>query len=252
MDISVISITARKDPGLFRLVESLRRQDFKGKFEFIFCDRLYDERHEEIENVLKKSGLNYKYLADRIPIKGPSCAAARNQCVEAATGKYILNVDDLCVVPSDTLSLHWNYYMEGFDAVAGSYEVFEGGDAPDSRRSGEYLVDDTTIHLQFWGLHVGFTKAVWEKVNGYNEIYDGVYGMEDIDFGMRLGKTDASFRWAPEIRVMCDKGPSHVPLHTLYDIQNPETSWSSGDYCWRNDKLFNIWQAIGPIWGMRR
>ena len=38
----------------------------------------------------------------------------------------------------------------------------------------------------FYGMHTAFPKKVWEKIGGYNEVYDGWWGYDDIHFAWEM------------------------------------------------------------------
>ena len=38
----------------------------------------------------------------------------------------------------------------------------------------------------YYGMHTAFPKKVWEKISGYNEVYDGWWGYDDIHFAYEM------------------------------------------------------------------
>ena len=46
---------------------------------------------------------------------------------------------------------------------------------------------------------MAFTKKVWEKVSGFDETFDGTYGWEDIDFGIRSTMQVRSSDWLQNV-----------------------------------------------------
>ena len=42
--VSIICITAREQPGLGRLIDSIKAQDFEGEIELVYGDRLWEKR----------------------------------------------------------------------------------------------------------------------------------------------------------------------------------------------------------------
>ena len=258
MKVSIICITARKMPGLGRLLDSLNEQTFpKSDFELIYGDRLWEEREEAVLALLDESGLSYQYVRDIPNQPGPCPAGARNACVSVAKGKWILSIDDLTFLEPDTLQRHYDLYCAGFDAAAGSY--LESGDdgewkVTDGRVTNEGGIvspDDFTIWMSWWGLHTAFTKKAWEKINGFDEAFDGVYGMEDIDFGHRLKMSGSAMAWEPTLLVRCDKGSSHNDTHSQLIPNNAPTSWARGSLKWRNDKLIDYCRAMNIVRGTR-
>ena len=258
MKVSVVCITAREKPGLGRLLDSLSQQTFDGaEFELVYGDRLWEERGDSVRSYLAESGVNYQYIEDEPTQPGPCPAGARNACIAAATGEWIISIDDLTFLEPETIERHYALYGSGFDAMAGSYlSSVDGGEyqIEDTRVTNEGGVvspTDHTVWMCWWGLHTGFSKAAWEKVNGYDETFDGVYGMEDIDFGHRLKMAGCSMAWQPDILVRCERGSSHTDTHAQLIPDDAPTSWARGDLKWRNDKLIDFCRAMNVVRGAR-
>jgi len=262
MKVSVICITARSKPGLGRLLDSLKEQTFDGDFELVYGDRLWEEREEAVVTLLEESGIPFKYVRDTPTQPGPCPAGARNSCIEVASGEYIISIDDLTFLTEDTIQSHYELFSQGFDAVAGSYltedkEVAEFGDGwiiEDTRITNEGGVvspTDHTVWMCWWGMHTGFSKAAWENINGYDETFDGVYGMEDIDFGHRLKMSGCAMAWQPNLLVKCDRGSNHNDTHAQLIPHDAPTSWTRGSLKWRNDKLIDYCRAMNIVRGKR-
>tara|TARA_B100001094_G_scaffold112644_1_gene108588 strand:+ start:30623 stop:31414 length:792 start_codon:yes stop_codon:yes gene_type:complete len=258
MKVSVICITARETPGLGRLLDSLVSQTFpKEDFELVYGDRLWESRESEVKALASEYQLNFTYVRD-IPTKeGPCPAGARNACVDVAKGDWILSIDDLTFLKPDTIQQHWDLYLSGFDSVAGSYLSSTGGeefvidDARITNEGGVVSPTDLTVWLSWWGLHTAFSKTAYDKINGYDETFDGVYGMEDIDFGHRLKMAGCTMAWEPSILVLCDKGPSHKDTHSTLLKEGAPTSWARGSLKWRNDKLIDYSRAMNVVRGKK-
>lgn len=272
MKVSVICITARQKPGLGRLLDSLLEQHFpKEHFELVYGDRLWEDREEAVLEMLEESGLNYKYVRDIPNQPGPCPAGARNACVDVAEGDWILSIDDLTFLEPDTIQRHYALYREGFDAVAGSYLEsvadwdkegvqterpalvidWRNTDGRVTNEGGIVSPDDHTIWMAWWGLHTAFSKKAWKEINGYDEVFDGVYGMEDIDFGHRLKMSGCAMAWEPTLLVKCDKGSSHNDTHAQLIPGDAPTSWARGSLKWRNDKLIDYCRAMNIVRGTR-
>lgn len=258
MKVSVVCITAREKPGLGRLLDSLREQSFdRNEFELVYGDRLWRDRDDDVRALLVESGLRYKYIRDEPTQLGPCPAGARNACIAAAEGEWIISIDDLTFLEPDVIEKHYGLYQAGFDAVAGSYlsTIDEGEyqmeDARVTNDGGIVSPTDHTVWMCWWGLHTGFSKGAWEKVNGYDETFDGVYGMEDIDFGHRLKMAGCSMAWEPSMLVRCERGSSHNDTHAQLIPEDAPTSWVRGNLKWRNDKLIDYCRALNVVRGAR-
>ncbi len=263
--VSIVCITARPNPGLGRLLDSIKDavsgiEDMKDPkyVEIVYGDRLWEERQESVIHLLKDSGLRWQYVRDTPTQPGPSPGGARNACIDAARGDWIISIDDLTFLTPEVIARHWELYREGFDAVAGSFLSLEEGGEPfedDSRVTGKGGVIapvDGTIWQSWWGMHTGFSKKAWQRINGYDELFDGVYGMEDIDFGHRLKASGCSMAWEPGLKVLCERGSNHNDTHKQLIPDSAPTSWVRGEVKWRNDKLIEISRACRVTRGMRR
>ena len=259
IEISVVCITARPKPGLGRLVTSLLHQTVStDRFELIYGDRQWSTREAIIVQTLSESGLQYQYVRDEPRKPGPCPAGARNACIQRARGRWILCIDDLTYLPKDLLEGHLDLMSQGFDAMCGSYLTLKDDgtiENEDERVLGRKSVGmkDQLIHLSWWGMHMGFTKDAWGDVNGFDEAFDGVYGMEDIDFGHRLKGAGKALAWEPALKVLCERGSRHNDTHVqlLTSKMNAPTSWFRGGPVWRNDKLIHFMRAANVVRGER-
>jgi len=41
-------------------------------------------------------------------------------------------------------------------------------------------------YAYFYGMHTAFPRKIWEAIGGYNEVYDGWWGYDDIEFAYRM------------------------------------------------------------------
>jgi glycosyltransferase involved in cell wall biosynthesis len=253
------------------LLKSLAEQTFPDNaFELVYGDRLWESREAEVKAVLMGSGLNWVYVRDKPTMPGPCPAGARNACVERSHGDWIISIDDLTYLPKDLIERHVALMEEGFDAVCGSYltlkedavsrhdirwerESIKNEDLRVTGAGGAAEMSDQLIHLSWWGMHMGFSKSAWSVINGFDERFDGVYGMEDIDFGHRLRGAGMALAWCPELKVLCERGSRHVDTHVqlLDSKRNAPTSWFRGVPVWRNDKLVYYNQALNVVRGAR-
>lgn len=255
--VSIICITAREQPGLGRLIDSIKAQDFEGEIELVYGDRLWEKRENHVIALMEEEGVDFKYVRDMPTQPGPCPAGARNACVRECSGDYIISLDDLTFLYPDTVRRHYELFQQGFDAVCGTYftETENGPIIEDFRITNENGVitpTDHTVWMCWWGIHTGFSKEAWERVNGYDETFDGVYGMEDIDFGHRLKMSGCAMAWESDLFVLCDKGTSHTDTHEQLIPENAPTSWSRGSLKWRNDKLIDFCRAMNIVRGKRR
>ena len=76
------------------------------------------------------------------------------------------------------------------------------------------------------------------KVGGYDENYDGVYGWEDIDLGIRMYRAGAVIGFKPEIRNKFEMMYSEDLVENLIVDKGAQVpNYTQGEVKWRNDKL---------------
>ena len=242
--LSVICCTARDDPGLPALVKSLEEQGMaKELFELVYCDKF---NRKGLKKILSDSKLNYQYLHEKDTGKvGQTISSARNQAVEAARGKYIVNVDDLITFYPNTLALHLQAFEDGYDGVAGFADFVHEGrfhEMEPGKVDERMNLPQTSLMAaqHFYGYHCSFKKSYGEKVGGYDEAYDGVYGWEDIDIGIRMFRAGATIGFMPHIRVHQVRNDVHEDLVENLIVDKGSDiprSILQGEVKWRNDKL---------------
>ena len=195
--ISVVVITARKEPGFVELVKGL--QGIKD-LELVYVDALKDSRNGHWEQAMAQLGIDFLHLKDSG--NGPSTASARNMGIKHANGDWIICIDDLTTIDTNVLKIHSKAHELGFDAVAGSYTL-NGKLAAhsDSRYGNPEAANGSWIAAHYYGMHMGFAKKAWEEIGGFDTSYDGVYGWEDCDFGRRLFLNGWAMAWLPTDQV---------------------------------------------------
>lgn len=255
---TIICITARVEAGLEELIGSVLKQDYPLKqIELIIVDKKKKERPEisAILDELKGKLRNALHLQDP-PTKhiGPCPSTARNYAIANSTGDWIITVDDLTTLMPDTVSLHMAEFAKGFDVLACSYVVSSTSeknlvdDREDPRIdvfNGFYYspqVRDNWVAVNLFGMHVGYSRKAILKINGYDSLYDGVYGQEDMDIGLRFQNAGCVFKWCPHILVGCARDNRHVPTHaTMFkDKKDVPIAFWRGTYRWRNDLLLDM------------
>ncbi len=255
--LSVLVITAREKAGFEDLVRSLQRNapalaKYGCGLELVYVDRqwemregLYTKAMEQIEEI------DFIYIRDEPTAEGPCPGGARNAGIEASTGDWIVSIDDLTVFYEDSLLRHLNYFKQGFDACVGTFDVIldDGtvvdGPIADSRLSDSRRSDGQWAANHFYGMHMAFTKKAWKGVGGFDNLFDGVYGQEDCDFGLRLWKSGCSIGWFEDVKVLCYRGDGHTSTHQamFQDPSKVPTAYVAGVPKWRNDALIQ-WNAV--------
>jgi glycosyltransferase involved in cell wall biosynthesis len=203
---------------------SLEKQSFQN-FEVIVVDALYPEKQEGIKSRKWSFPIKYVpvHTNHRFWLNRSSwnIAGMLNTALLYAEGELIVRMDDCSEAPDERyLQKFWDSYQNGYFALA-MHTRYRGGKQayyneeyrregyeiarePASRKDillnffkeGEPIRDTRwlTVETQsrmvappewFYGFS-SFSLEAALKVNGFNELFDGVKGQEDQDFGIRL------------------------------------------------------------------
>lgn len=257
MKVSIVVITARTDPGFKELANSLLKSSHKD-LELVLVDRLKESRTSSWSEACETAGIRFTHVQDGFQ-SGPCPSAARNLGITAASGDYIICIDDLTSFSPNLISEHVTVANLGFDAICGSY-VERIGDSErfDPRTSDPFQSHGKWASQRFYGMHMGFTKSAWETVGGFDESFDGAYGFEDCDFGRRLFRAGLAIGWFPSLSVVCYKDSrhdlEHLNVNRGYKGVGVERSFTDeplanvyGSFKWKNDKLILLNDKIGKI-----
>ena len=241
--ISVICCTARKEAGIKEMLKSLEKQTYKD-FEFVLVDKAWESRDEDFIVMLNDTSVNCKYIKDKSEHGFVSIASARNLAVDNSSGEWIVSVDDRTLFYSNTLELHAQAIDEGWDAMAGFSDFHHEGifadkepDKEDKRAEHPNAGNGPYASSHFYGYHMGFSKKAWAKVRGFDETYDGVYGWEDVDFGIRLGNAGAVVKLGSECRVLQIRDEKH---DEVFVKENAPHALTGGHIRWRNDRMYRL------------
>lgn len=189
--ITVIQCTKRKKPMFEWALESLKNQIFKD-FEYIIVDGLYDERKDAVNELIQSFDLDFavhhiKDKPTRWKNKRPALCNARNTGLIFAKGKHIVFHDDNCKMPPNWLEKHFEWLEQNY-LVAGGFTPYENSSiAYDRQDTRLETVNKTEITGGDWlyGTNFSFPLCVAEDINGFDELYDGEIGQDDVDFGIR-------------------------------------------------------------------
>ena len=261
MRISILTITAREHTGFESLVSSLQDAAPQLKAEGCSLELVWVHRNPGDKKALytaamdQVEGIDFVFVDDEPSHKGPCPAGARNAGVRACTGDWIVSVDDLTRFQEHALLYHLSYARAGVDACVGTFDVQKDDSTivpcfeADSRMKDPRCSDGEWASNHFYGMHMAFTKQAWSMVGGFDESFDGVYGQEDCDFGLRLWRAGCSIIWTDKARVLCYRGEKHNSTHD-YLFTDPSvvpTAYVSGVPKWRNDALIQWNTIVGKV-----
>lgn len=230
MKFSVIVPVYNRIDEVAELLASLRAQTAQN-FEIILVEDGSTEPCREEAEKARKEGLDVSYYYK----ENEGRSIARNYGMERAKGDYLVFFDSDCVIPAE--------YFERLEAElnANPLDCFGGPDAAhesfsDTQKAINYSMTSllTTggirggrISLEKFvprTFNMGFSKAVYEKVGGFREMFS-----EDIDMSTRIRQAGFSIGllqnpvWHKRrvdfkkfFRQVYVFGMSRVTLHLLY------------------------------------
>lgn len=211
--ISVCTITKRTTPLIRETIESLKNQSIQI-IEYIIVDGYYHARAEHFAALI--ASCDAQFAIRHLPPKPtrwgplrPAISNARNTCFLWAEGDLIVELDDCCTyLPTDFLERHVAWSLKGF-AVSGSWTL-DGFHDP---RMDEYLQPADVGPGHFYSANRSYPLKKALEVNGYEELFDGEQGNEDIVFSHALSQAGVRFKYDPTLEVRFDSR-----VHTLTQL----------------------------------
>jgi hypothetical protein len=214
--LTVCLTTLRKEPRFSLLVESLLVSAAKHTdvaWEFLVIDGLlwYDEaaRRDELTEIIH-GRFPHRHLVPKPSVwQGPTrlttkdywdACSARNTALCYAKGKQIVFIDDCFEVSEDWLAGHAR------GARLGAIYVGPFRDAGHTCEECDHRIKDCPSLRPCspgwtYGMNMGVPIEASFEINGYDEAYSGQAGVEDIDFGLRLGRRLVEAWFNPKIFV---------------------------------------------------
>jgi len=200
------------------LVKQKIKSDFK--FEVVIVD---NNSTDDIDAIYQKyrTKLDLTLVQRRKLENTFSVPSARNMGIQQAKYDYIIGMDSDVIlnenflenmyqflsskpntVPYMVTAERWFVCTEGFsdDQLLEDYTVTEKYPRilskanyfkpRDNRFSHGNILKNIETGWQpwayFYGMHTAFPKKIWEKIHGYNEVYDGWWGYDDIHFAWEM------------------------------------------------------------------
>lgn len=212
---SVVFATRDRAERLEALLASLRDQDFGDPFEVVVVDDgSRDATQAVLQAEVERGGLDLTVIVHEAA-QGP--AAARNAGWRAARAAFIAFTDDDCVVvPGWLRELHRN---AGDDPM----RIVQGRVLPrpeESDRNGPFSRSLRVESLGpfFQTANVAYSRALLERVNGFDELTFTVPGGEDADLAHRCFDAGAS-------AVFASEALAHHAVHVLGPVGKLRVAW---------------------------
>ena len=249
--------------------ESIRQQIMPSEdFELIIVDDWISLRREELSGYVQALSVMNKYhlLTGYVPPKQTGISyhnsAAFNTGLALATGELVIFLVDFVWLPEDFLERHWRFYKEhpGYSLsvyvdrykyppiVDGNLSIFDKWFDRDF--AGTWFSDGNLIYQERKGgaldreigrgiyempgdkiymLGDSVPLAVMKELNGWDERYDGGYGSNDLDVGLRANMAGWKFAAdlaAPTLKKLGDKSMAHLlPTIKTKFIRQPEDNY---------------------------
>jgi glycosyltransferase involved in cell wall biosynthesis len=217
-DVSVIIPTYNRSQLLSYTLDSLMKQSIgKHKFEIIVADDgSTDDTRQMLLRYQMLMNIKYVYQEDR----GYRPASARNKAILLAEGKICLFIDASVIVDANCLAEHIRFhsrsaspvsaigYVYGFDNSKESenlliklvnpsdpdisfkrlseYQIFRDVREEHYIKYNDRIENLRTPWFYFWTCHLSAATADLKRVGLFDESYDGKWGIEDVDLGLRL------------------------------------------------------------------
>jgi len=200
--ISVVLATARPSRGSMKAwpdrdhlaytLEHLARQEFRD-FEVVIADTLHGTHFRDVESLILSAG-SAGVPVYHVPVKSPwvergnwAISGSRNWGFIRAAGDHIFFLDDLSAPEPHVLGAYAAWAAKGkfLDALHGWLE----GDAVSPVQDGRLTLFDGATKFRYdldVNAHASASAEAIEKINGWDEFYDGSRQLEDGDFGRRL------------------------------------------------------------------
>lgn len=242
--LSIVTITARKDPRFQDMADAIARSLRKHpcELEWVVVDywAWFDKRRNETIRRAVGERFEHQHLPPKPnPWQGPNRITrqdypapnnARNTAYIVATGTHIVGLDD-CTIPVED----WLYYHQRFatynKGLCGSYASVkdvkvEKGQLLFADEPIDYTDMRNQLHKEgpqvcegrwMYGYNFSVPLNNLVKINGFDELFDGELGCEDIDVGIRLERAGLTFHYIPEClvyQVMTTHAPCFAEVTT--------------------------------------
>ena len=254
--ISVIMHTCRGDntrgmpePVLDMLISSMKAQDYKGEFEVIVVDLLYDFRKGYFDS------MDLPFPVIHVPDcstpfkdgKYMRISSPKNTGVMHARGDFVVFTDDCQIWPEKTLSIYAEWAEKGVGCNVW-YKRQTAGNVTgvDPRGNPEHLNVPEGSAKVVPVSHIGYIgststmlpiEAVLE-VNGWDEMYDGTRQLEDSDFVLRLAKTPLQVAYERRVQITeCEPvGGSNYDTRVVIPTKQTKCNGAYSEFIWRQGR----------------
>lgn len=201
--VSIVVPTHNRQEMLRAVIGALEKQTYDGEMEYVIVlDGCTDGTREMLSN------LSLRRPTRAVELPGLGAAAARNRGASAATGEYLLFIDD-DVIPSPSLvaeHMEWHRRCPG-SAIVGACPFGLGAGISRLGQFGrdwwhaQYQLMAATNHKNtfrdFLTGNASLPRQVFIELGGFDESFRHA-GREDFEFGLRLLEAEIAIQFNPE------------------------------------------------------
>lgn len=264
--ISIIYLTARLG-SMDMLFGFVAHQTFPD-FELIIVDHFYEERRQTVELMRRHRFPNIKHVSPNLKSDVYANSAGWNCGLRLAEGELAIHIVDFVWLPPDFLERHWNFYKKNpghsLSVFVDRYKYPPFGDLSHEERctlsifqewfdegfAERWFVPENLIYQERKGakpedlvagnyyeipgekiylLGDSIPLRVMKELNGWDMIYNGGYGSNDIDIGVRANLASWKFVLdpsAPTLKKLGDKSIAHLlPTAPTVYTKSPEENY---------------------------
>jgi GT2 family glycosyltransferase len=161
------------------------------------------------------------------------CGPARNVGFKAASGKYLVQIDDDATINPDSITQMVNAFELEPQVGAIAFRIVN---YPSGR---DCTADFGKYTKNFWGAGAGIRAAVWREVGPYPR--KEYFSTEEFDFCIRVHDAGYLIRYLPEVTV------SHYPAGDRKRISPWRMRYAMASWLWLFPKYFP-WRLVPIFW----
>jgi glycosyltransferase involved in cell wall biosynthesis len=201
---SIIIATYNRPDRLVQCLESFLRLDYPaGKWELIVVNDGGESSFDQMRDDLRQQ-LPLQLMT--VPHRGP--ATARNAGALCAQGKYLVFVDDDCVIEPDWLKCYEEGFQETSADALGGQTINPYPDNIPAATWQSYLdflrtkcfIDEHGNTLLLPSNNLAYRFAIFETLGGFDESFPTAAG-EDDELGLRLVNQGYCQKFYPKAKV---------------------------------------------------
>lgn len=214
-DLSVVILTYNRTESLLRCLQSVPEQ-----LERTVAD---DGTMPPLHGVLPQNVKLYTHEHD-----GCRASTCRNEGARLATKPKILFLDDDVVCHPMAFAAH-SIALNMYDISCGLLVREQWKPALDDRTR-FYISEDDLLWQWCWSANLAVRTSVFWEVGGFDEVFNGGTGYEDIDWGRRawLAKKRLHLNRLALVHHPSPHTAENPPPSTLLNQKRYEAKWSDG------------------------